>query len=120
MPWSQAGNVEPQPRTLKGDIPKSVAERLSALARALGVSIKLIALAAHIRVMNLISGQLDVVTGFVANGRIETEDGERVLGLFLNTLPFRIQLRGRKLGRPGARNSCSRIESTALSQISAR
>jgi non-ribosomal peptide synthetase component F len=36
----------------------------------------------------------DVVTGLSSNGRPETTDGERCLGLFLNTLPFRLKLHG--------------------------
>ena len=44
--------------------------------------------------MGVLSGQRDVLTGLVSNGRPETVDGERVLGLFLNTLPHRQQLGG--------------------------
>src|SRR6185369_14181156 len=36
----------------------------------------------------------DVLTGIASHGRPETADGERVLGLFLNTLPFRQELSG--------------------------
>ena len=59
-------------------------------------SMKYVALAAHISVIGLISGQKDIVTGLVSNGRPETESGEEVLGLFLNTLPLRIQLHGQR------------------------
>ena len=44
--------------------------------------------------MGLLYGTTDVLIGLVANGRQETVDGERVLGLFLNTLPFRYRLSG--------------------------
>ena len=44
--------------------------------------------------MSLFSGQADVLTGLVSHGRPETAGGEKVLGLFLNTLPFRLSLDG--------------------------
>jgi non-ribosomal peptide synthetase component F len=44
--------------------------------------------------MNLLGGGADVMTGVVTNCRPEETDGERALGLFLNTLPFRVDLRG--------------------------
>ncbi|HEX7175267.1 MAG TPA: amino acid adenylation domain-containing protein [Pyrinomonadaceae bacterium] len=62
------------------------------LARAEGVALKSVLLAAHFRVMSLLAAQPDVLTGVVSNGRPETADGERVLGLFLNTLPLRLKL----------------------------
>ena len=37
-------------------------------------------------------GQTDLVTGLASNSRPETLDGERVIGLFVNTLPFRMKL----------------------------
>ena len=42
--------------------------------------------------MGLITGSTAPLTGLVVNVRPETEDGERVLGLFLNTLPIRVPL----------------------------
>ncbi|HEX8245061.1 MAG TPA: amino acid adenylation domain-containing protein, partial [Longimicrobium sp.] len=36
----------------------------------------------------------EVVTGYVTSGRPETADGERVLGLFLNTVPLRVEMAG--------------------------
>ena len=43
--------------------------------------------------MGLVCGHDDVLTGLVSNSRPEEADGERVLGLFLNTLPLRLALR---------------------------
>src|SRR5216683_2242299 len=94
MPWKAAGEIAPEIRTLQVPISQGLSEKLKKLSWDLGVSLKSVTLAAHLRVMSLISGQEDVVTGLVSNGRLEAEDGERVLGLFLNTLPFRVQLQG--------------------------
>ena len=66
---------------------------LKNVARSMNVPIKSVLLAAHLKVMSLVSGTTDVVTGITANGRPEETDGDRVLGLFLNTLPFRVHLK---------------------------
>jgi amino acid adenylation domain-containing protein len=71
-----------------------VSEGLRRLSRVAGVPMKSVLLAAHLRVMSLVGGQTDVLTGVVTNCRLEESDGERALGLFLNTLPFRQQLSG--------------------------
>ncbi len=78
------------------DVPISlaIAEGLRQLARSVSVPLKSVLLAAHIRVMSFISGQSDLVTGLVTHGRPEDIDGERALGLFLNTLPARLKIAG--------------------------
>ncbi|TMC18165.1 MAG: amino acid adenylation domain-containing protein, partial [Chloroflexi bacterium] len=75
-------------------ISKELSTALKRLARELAIPIKSVLLSAHLRVMSMLSGQGDVLTGLVSHGRPETTDGERVLGLFLNTLPFRLKLSG--------------------------
>ncbi|HEY0169688.1 MAG TPA: amino acid adenylation domain-containing protein, partial [Pyrinomonadaceae bacterium] len=75
-------------------IPAEVSEGLKRLASAASIPVKSVLLAAHLKVMGLLGGVRDVVTGLVYNGRPEETDGERVLGLFLNTLPFRLDLAG--------------------------
>ncbi|MBD1943541.1 amino acid adenylation domain-containing protein [Coleofasciculus sp. FACHB-712] len=67
---------------------------LKQLAESAGVPLKSVLLAAHLRVLSLLSGQSAVLTGLVSNGRLEKKDGEKVLGLFLNTLPFCQELPG--------------------------
>ncbi|PYS20676.1 MAG: hypothetical protein DMF72_20290 [Acidobacteria bacterium] len=65
---------------------------LKGLARNAGVSLKSVLLAAHLKVMSIMSGQTDILTGLVSGGRPEETDGDSILGLFLNTLPFRLDL----------------------------
>jgi amino acid adenylation domain-containing protein len=67
---------------------------LKRLAQAIGVPLKHVLLAAHLRVLAALTGQMDVTSGLVTNGRLEETDGDRVLGLFLNTLPLRVQMNG--------------------------
>ncbi|MEM1394343.1 MAG: amino acid adenylation domain-containing protein, partial [Cyanobacteria bacterium P01_H01_bin.150] len=71
-----------------------VSRGLKKLTQITRVPLKSILLAAHLKVLSLLSNQADVVTGLVSNGRLEEADGQRTLGLFLNTLPFRLQLSG--------------------------
>ncbi|WP_073920060.1 amino acid adenylation domain-containing protein [Streptomyces sp. CB00455] len=71
-----------------------VTAALPALAARLGVPLRCVLLAAHLRVMSLLSGAEDVLTGVVYNGRGEERDADKTLGVFLNTLPFRGRLTG--------------------------
>ena len=73
---------------------RHLAERLEQLARTEGVPLKTILLAAHLRALGQATGQSRVTTGLVTNGRPEAEDGERLLGLFLNTIPVSASLEG--------------------------
>ncbi len=75
-------------------LPTAISADLHHLAKRLNVSIKFVLLAAHVRVMSLLGGCQDVVTGVVYNGRSEEKDGDKVIGVFLNTLPFRVNLSG--------------------------
>ena len=65
---------------------------LKALAKEAGVPLKTVLLAAHQRVMGLMHGQNDVISGLICNGRPVEVDGERIVGLFLNNLPLRTRL----------------------------
>ena len=69
-------------------------EGLKRLARLAAVPLKSVLLAAHSKIISVISGQQDVVTGLLSNGREEKIDGDRVIGLFLNTLPICMKVSG--------------------------
>ncbi|MBM3225604.1 MAG: amino acid adenylation domain-containing protein, partial [Candidatus Tectomicrobia bacterium] len=90
-----APSAEPQPpetRSLHLELPADLCEALEHLAQTLHVPLKTVCLAAHLRVLSQWSGQDEVLTGVVTHGRPEGTDSERILGLFLNTMPFRIRL----------------------------
>ena len=78
------------------DVPLApeVSSALQRLAWSAGVPLKSVLLAAHMKVVGLLNGRRDVVTGLIANGRPEEPDGEKVLGIFLNTVPLRMRLAG--------------------------
>ncbi len=71
-------------------IPPDLSEQLQKLALSAAVPVKSVLFAAHLAVMRWVSGRSDVLTSTVANGRPETSDGDRILGLFLNSTPFRV------------------------------
>ena len=71
-----------------------VLEGLKRLAQTAGVPLKTVLVAAHQRVMSMLYGANDVTSGLVCNGRPEEIDGEKLIGLFLNTLPIRTKLNG--------------------------
>jgi amino acid adenylation domain-containing protein len=75
-------------------IEQNVLAGLKNLAQQGGVPLKTVLLAAHQRVMALLYGQEDVITGLICNGRPEQLDGEKVVGLFLNSLPLRQRIGG--------------------------
>jgi amino acid adenylation domain-containing protein len=73
-------------------LPEALEAALRAAAQAMRVPVRTLLLTAHLRVLAAYCGSADVVTGLVSNVRPERHDGDRVLGLFLNTLPLRVQL----------------------------
>ena len=63
---------------------------LRRLAAHTRTSLKAVLLAAHLRVMSAVAGSEEFYTGLVCDARPETAGAERVLGMYLNTLPFPI------------------------------
>ena len=96
LPRRQPAQAEPgvDSYLIAVPVPLEVSDGLKRLSRMARVPIKSVLLAAHMRVMSLLGGQQDVLAGVVSHGRPETIDADRVLGLYLNTLPFRLRLNG--------------------------
>lgn len=86
-----------QPRKINAyrvAVPVQISDELKKVAAANSVPVKSVLLAAHLSVLRRLCWHNDVMTGLVTNGRPEKTDGDRVLGLFLNTLPFRLKAEG--------------------------
>jgi amino acid adenylation domain-containing protein len=99
LPAAPAGRdegaaVAPEHREHRVGLGAPLASALAGVAAAQGVPLKSVLLAAHLHVVRLLTHQSDVVTGLITDGRPELPGAERVLGLFLNTAPFRLRLGG--------------------------
>jgi amino acid adenylation domain-containing protein len=84
--------ASPRPRKHWMQVAPATLAGLRDLAREAAVPLKSVLLAAHMHVLGFLGGRVDVLSGLVANGRLEEPEGDQVRGLFLNTLPFRLQL----------------------------
>ncbi|MFG2509745.1 amino acid adenylation domain-containing protein [Streptomyces rubiginosohelvolus] len=62
--------------------------RLRALATQAQVSLKSVLLAAHLKVLSLLTDEPAFHSGLVCSARPESPGAERVYGMYLNTLPF--------------------------------
>ena len=78
--------------SLSFDVPEDITEGLQQLVRSAAIPLHYLLLAAHVKVMSLLTGENDVTAGLVMDGRIEEPGGEQVLGLYLNTMPYRLKL----------------------------
>jgi amino acid adenylation domain-containing protein/non-ribosomal peptide synthase protein (TIGR01720 family) len=93
-PGAMAAAEGPLVRDRRVPASPAVFAGLGRLADSLAVPIKSLLLAAHLKFLSLVCGRMDVITGVTSHGRPEGADSEKVLGLFLNTLPLRLQLGG--------------------------
>ncbi|WP_431874347.1 amino acid adenylation domain-containing protein [Micromonospora marina] len=77
---------------LERTVPAALERRLRARAASLGIPLKSLYLAAHCESLARHTGVNRVVTGLVGNGRPEIPGGADMVGLFLNTLPFPVNV----------------------------
>ena len=73
-------------------VPAGVQQRLAELAHGMQLPVKTLYFTAYLRALAVACGTRDLMTGLVSHCRPADEDGNEVLGLFLNTLPFRLRL----------------------------
>ncbi|WP_441249244.1 amino acid adenylation domain-containing protein [Kitasatospora sp. McL0602] len=78
-------------------LPVELAGTLRTLAQRAGLPLKSLLTTAHLAVLRLVGGSDEVLTGVVANARLEEAGGDETIGVFLNTLPLRADLAGATL-----------------------
>lgn len=74
------------------EIEPALSQAVRALASALAVPVKTILLACHLRVLGFITNKRRIVTGYEHSGRPEEMHAEQSIGLFLNTIPYQLEL----------------------------
>lgn len=84
--------TDPPVRVCEVDLPDELGAWLRSLASAWRVPLHALLLAAHVRVLSVLTGRRRVRTGIVTNGRPEVAGADRVAGLFLNALPVDVAL----------------------------
>ena len=67
---------------------RDLEDDLRRLAADTRTSMKAVLLAAHMKVMSMVTAREDFFTGLVCDARPEVAGAERVLGMYLNTVPF--------------------------------
>jgi hypothetical protein len=65
---------------------------LRRVAARLGLPLKSIFFAAHMRALHEVTARPDVVSGLQVNGRLDDEGGDRVLGVLLNIVPVHMNV----------------------------
>ncbi|WP_263139632.1 non-ribosomal peptide synthetase [Pseudomonas sp. RIT-PI-AD] len=74
------------------ELPEDALPALRRLGERTGLPLRSLLLAVHARTLGTLTGSAEALTGFVTHGRPEEPGADRVLGLFLNTVPCRLQV----------------------------
>ncbi|QFZ20989.1 non-ribosomal peptide synthetase [Saccharothrix syringae] len=91
-PGADAGGEPSVDPDVDVELPADLVDGVRRAANAFGVPPKSVFLTAHLAALARLTGVTDVVSGVVFNGRPEVAGAEHALGLFLNSLPFRVRL----------------------------
>lgn len=73
------------------DLGIELTENINRYASINGISVKTICLAAYLCMLNMVSYENDFNVGIIENNRPVCIDGDKILGCFLNTVPFRVK-----------------------------
>ena len=79
-------------RSVRESYPSNLVADLTVAANQRNTTIKSLLLAAYVYAIGTLAGESDVTVGLVTFTRPLKEDGEKLLGCFLNTIPFRVQI----------------------------
>ncbi|MGH3757640.1 amino acid adenylation domain-containing protein [Actinophytocola sp.] len=81
-------------RRFELDLAPDLALTLRAVSKEHDLPLKSLLVVSHVLALATVSGLDEVVTGVVANARLEEPGGDEVVGVFLNTLPLRVDVTG--------------------------
>jgi amino acid adenylation domain-containing protein len=95
LPYSKDGHRQGDSlniREVQTELSPEIAKGLQRLVSAEAIPLHYLLLTAHVKVLGLITGRTDVITGLTLDCRLEAQSGTQTLGLYLNTIPFRVEL----------------------------
>ncbi|AJS58358.1 hypothetical protein UB51_07420 [Paenibacillus sp. IHBB 10380] len=93
LPFQEAESVNLEHTVIIDTLGIEVMNQVKALSKSCHVSVKNLCLTAFLVAINMFSYEDEVVVGVVENIRPVCDDGEKILGCFLNTVPFRMILK---------------------------
>jgi tyrocidine synthetase-3 len=70
-------------------LPENIHTKIISIAQQLNVSIKNLCFSAFMYTLKMFSYHNDITVGLITNNRPAVDDGDKILGCFLNTVPFR-------------------------------
>ncbi|WP_051854693.1 non-ribosomal peptide synthetase [Streptomyces sp. NRRL B-1347] len=74
----------------RADLPRALVRRLRAVAAEHTLPVKSLLFATHCLTLSALASSRDITTGLITHGRVERAHAERAVGLFLNTVPLRV------------------------------
>ena len=92
LPLNKNANLKDNINIHSFNIKSDVYEILVKRASEFNVTLKEICLAAFLYLIRITTNVRDIVIGIVTHGRPETEDSDKIVGCFLNTVPLRISV----------------------------
>ncbi|MCZ8521355.1 MULTISPECIES: non-ribosomal peptide synthetase [Paenibacillus] len=90
LPWDEPS--ADQLRKLHFELDGALQVRIEQLSRELRIPVRTICFAAYVSMAYMLTCDGDVLVGLVESNRPLIRDGDRLLGCFLNTIPFRFQV----------------------------
>ena len=87
-------NNEPSPgvRRFNHKFEPTFFNKLKKMSNKHNVSVKNICFCSYLFMLNMLSFDNDIVVGLVSNNRPLVEDGDKIIGCFLNSIPFRMKI----------------------------
>jgi amino acid adenylation domain-containing protein len=95
VPW-WTGREKAAGAIIPYEITAETSRALADLARSLGVQEKSVLCSVYLTLLWLLAGTDDVVGTAISQGRPEVPGGEKIIGVFLNALPVRMQMTGKR------------------------
>ncbi len=92
FPTHHFGVAEDSMRIVNRQVDPELLHQLKALSLSRGIPLRTLCFSAYVLALDLFSADGEFVLGLVENNRPLLEDSEKVLGCFLNTIPFKVAM----------------------------